>query len=370
MTRALLLLGLAVPLSAQSPVRLERPDAQFPEPFSNLIGLRELSDGRVIVADRLEQSVVRLDFRSGDMTPIGRQGDGPGEYGMPGSLFALGGDTTIMLDLPNGRGLVITPDARMSSNTVSFSAGESGSLFFPRAVDGRGRFYGTAPMRIGANGPESTDSTAVIRWAPGGTTDTVFQLPNSASGVTTFRIGAGGAGAATAQGRRQAFQRTDQWAPTRDGRVAVVRAEPYHVEWMDGARRTSGPTVPYQPVRVTGRDREAWAAAQSQGTMIVRTPQGSRAMPIPRPNLDEVDFPETKPAFEAVSVTPEGEVWVRVSRPAGATRQLYDVFDGQGRRVRQVELAEGRQLVGFGQGTLYAVRVDEDDLQWLERYRR
>jgi hypothetical protein len=34
-----------------------------------------------------------------------------------------------------------------------------------------------------------------------------------------------------------------------------------------------------------------------------------------------------------------------------------------------VELAPGRRLLGFGRGTVYAARIDEDDLQWVERYR-
>ncbi len=36
---------------------LGEPEAVFPEPFSRIAGLRELSDGRIINADRLEQHV-------------------------------------------------------------------------------------------------------------------------------------------------------------------------------------------------------------------------------------------------------------------------------------------------------------------------
>ena len=225
-------------------------------------------------------------------------------------------------------------------------------------------------MRFGPGGPaEPPDSQPVIRWSPDGTIDTLFQLPSNAAGNVTVRIGAGGA-AAIGGGRRRAFLAQDQWTVTRDGRVAVVRAAPYHVEWIgaDGGRQ-AGPTVSYQPVRITQRDKEEWADRQTSGQMIMRTPQGARTMRPSRPNLDEVDFPEFKPAFEGATIAPNGEVWVLVSRPASADRRAYDVFDAQGRRVRQVELAAGRRLVGFGNGTLYAVRVDEDDLQWLERYR-
>ena len=61
---------------------LSDADASFPEPFSSITGLRELSDGRVVIADRLEVAVAIIDFDSGDLISVGRQGQGPGEYGI------------------------------------------------------------------------------------------------------------------------------------------------------------------------------------------------------------------------------------------------------------------------------------------------
>ena len=75
----------AAPLAAQrvALVELAEPDARFPEPFSSVIGFVELSDGQVLITDRLEQTVARLDFVTGAVEPIGRSGGGPGEYQMP-----------------------------------------------------------------------------------------------------------------------------------------------------------------------------------------------------------------------------------------------------------------------------------------------
>ncbi len=72
----------------------------------------------------------------------------------------------------------------------------------------------------------------------------------------------------------------------------------------------------------------------------------------------------------ASRVTPEGELWVERAQPAKETRPTYDVFDSGGQLIRQVVLPASRRLIGFGTGVLYAVRVDDDDLEWLERYRR
>ena len=41
--------------SAPTMVQLGEPDAAFPEPFSAILGIRELSTGQVLVADRIER---------------------------------------------------------------------------------------------------------------------------------------------------------------------------------------------------------------------------------------------------------------------------------------------------------------------------
>jgi hypothetical protein len=67
--------------------------------------------------------------------------------------------------------------------------------------------------------------------------------------------------------------------------------------------------------------------------------------------------------------TPDGSLWVRRSQPQGAPA-LYDVFDAQGRLVRQVALGKDMRIVGFGATSVYVARTDEDDLQYLLRFRR
>jgi hypothetical protein len=71
-----------------------------------------------------------------------------------------------------------------------------------------------------------------------------------------------------------------------------------------------------------------------------------------------------------VQVTPEGEVWVLRTRPAGDKVPTYDVFDRNGALVKKVVLNPRSRVVGFGRGAVYVTRSDEDDLLYLERYRR
>jgi hypothetical protein len=89
----------------------------------------------------------------------------------------------------------------------------------------------------------------------------------------------------------------------------------------------------------------------------------------PPPNVDEYDWPDTKPPFlaSAVTVSPDGNAWVQRSTKAGEP-QRFDVFDASGNRTGEVVLPANRRLLGFGDGVVYLAYVDEDDLQWLERY--
>jgi hypothetical protein len=357
-------------------VRLAKPDATFAEPFSRVVGFREIARGRVVIADELEDNVALLDFAGGGVTTIGRQGGGPGEFGSPGPLLALPGDTTIMSDFGNRRALVIGPDGQVITTLPLREMG--GSVMNPRWADARGRLYGQPPLMFSGNTggglPEIPDSMPLLRWDRStDRVDTALMVPNplaGGGGAVMMVRAAGRTGGPDVRGNRQkAFYPADAFAVGPDGRIAVVRADDYHVEWIDAAgRKTVGRAIAYERIRVTKADQDAWIKNRFAGTRMV---VNGRRMTPPAIDPKDVDWAEFKPPFMAgVTVTPEGELWVPASQPASAKGSLFDVFDNRGERIRQVRLPEGRRLVGFGRGVLYAVHKDADDLEWLERYRR
>ena len=87
----------AAPVAAQTTRSFAKPEAEFSEPFSQIVGVRELKDGRVVVADLKDKVVQLVDLKSGVASKIGREGSGPGEYALPVGLFALPADTTLIL---------------------------------------------------------------------------------------------------------------------------------------------------------------------------------------------------------------------------------------------------------------------------------
>ena len=360
-------------LSAQKVERvvLDAPDASLSEPFSSVSGLRELSDGRLIVSDRLEKAIRFVDFAADLVEQIGHVGQGPGEYTTPGALLPLPHDSTLLVDFGNMRMTVLGPDGVLGR---SFPMMRDNMFLNPTTTDSKGRlFAGGLGLR---SVPGQPDSSFIERWDLNrGTTDTVASLPlPQVGGVRTMRS----SGAHFSIGGLKPFAPRDAWTAAPDGRIALVFAADYHVEWVgpDG-HRTVGPAIEYRPVPLTNPDKEAWADRLSSGTavMIVRgggqgSGSGSRTLNLPRPEVDEQEWPKVKPPFQgSPRTTPEGGLWVQLYVKHGDP-QTYDVFDSMGNRVKQVVLPQGRRLVGFGDGVLYAVNVDSDDLQWLERYRR
>lgn len=368
--------GWLVPaaLPAQVAVReLGEPSAAFGEPFSLIAGVRELSDGRLLVSDALDESLYELTPDLSAARKIGRNGQGPEEYRQPDALFALAGDSTLMTDLGNGRLAVVAPDGSLS-RSIPVTQENDGELLIllPAGVDRQGRFYfeprGDGTIR---------DSAAVVRWHPAaGSADTVARIKlrdmaESASGE---------AGRVEVRAMPVPLSPEDGWAAAPDGRVAVVRVADYRVEWVqpDG-RLVRGPPTPWEPVRVRTADKEAWVRdLASAGLMMMITNNNGQLRASMRrggapgrggPDIDRFEWPETKPPFaaSAVEVAPDGRLWVGRHVDA-ADRPEYDVFDGSGRRVGIVRLPAGRSLVGFGPVSVYVSRRDELDFQWLERY--
>ena len=129
---------LATPLVSQEvPVtNLSQPDTECERGFTKLVGVKELTDGRVILVDEIERLILLLDAQLAEGKPIGREGAGPGEYVVPSSLFPLGGDSSAVLDTPNRRLLVLTPEGEPGG--VVNLVGGVGTL---SASDDQGRFY-------------------------------------------------------------------------------------------------------------------------------------------------------------------------------------------------------------------------------------
>ena len=324
---------IAAPANAQPAQGLGRLVWSSKASFTAITGVRELSDGRIIVTDRTEKRIVALSPEGHASTDIGRPGEGPGEFTIPGPPLPLGADTTMIPDPMLRRYLVIAPDLRIVRSTS-----------FPAAAGWAptGRIAGPLEEIFGAAGMPSPDTPWV----------TLTRLSLRTHEIhPVVRLAMPAPVPLKAGGRRivvnPSFAAMDAFAVAPDGRIAVVRVAPYRVEWYtrEGKRLAAGAPVLYDPVPLAENER-----------------QGPFGTAVPGPS--------SKPPFdpEHVHIASSGVLWVGRNERLGTVSRRYDLFCPEAQWLGTVTLPAHRVLAGFGARYTYVVYTDSDGLQWLERY--
>lgn len=358
-----------ITLSAQQPISLGKPDAEFAESFTRIGTIRELSDGKVLVADPQDRIVQLIDFKSGTATKVGRTGSGPGEYGIPNRIIAFPGDSSAIFDPDNSRYLIITPDGKAGATFRIDDVGGvrmGGRGATPRGTDTRGRIFieGSPFVATADGGIAPGDSAPVLRLDRATRKLDTLAYVQLAKGNAR---GSSGPGGVMMMVGLKAFPSRDDWTPMPDGGVGIARVRDYHVDrYSPSGTRTSGPPHNVTPVPVTEAEKEAWRAARTG------LPAAGRGGAIPKnlPPPPQSEFPAVMPPFvpSATVARPNGEIWVLRSHKA-TDAPIYDVFGPTGSMIRRVALPGPKtRLAGFGSNTVYVVRRDADDLEYLQRY--
>lgn len=351
----LLLVALAtVQAGAQQPTRLSLSPANgsLSEEFSNVTWVRELGDGRVIVSDGREGRIVVADLRAGKVEQISRRGEGPGEYPRALPVWSVGRDSSILIDSPrrwlmfDGVRIVATlaPDAApvAALRGLARGADEVGSVYSAAFLPGAGRPIG--------------DSTALLRVARStAKVDTLTKLealvPRRSGAPTspTFAVAL------------PTLDAVDEAVPFADGWVAVVRSEPYRVEWMspDG-RWTRGAPLPFRSIRVDDKEKRAYMTRIASATG--RTPS---------PPDSITDWPSTLPPYRspvALLASPDGRLLIPRLPTADALETRYDVVNRRGALDGQLVLPSNERVVGFGRSAVYIAVTDNDGIQRIRRH--
>ena len=391
-TLAASLLAISTPLLAQNvPTRtLSKPDVEYSEPFTQISGIRELKDGRLVVIDPRDKTVQVVDLKAGTATKLGREGSGPGEYGIPFRLMSLPNDTTAISDMLNNRLLLINPNATVGGFVdlnvppPSGGRGEGRGMVMiggnmPTAADAKGRmYYQGPPFRMTENGPQSADSVPMIRWdRASGKRDTLawLRLPASANQVTS-RGGRGNQQVSIRMGGGPPFNGADQMVVAPDGRVAVAHHDPYSVDFVsETGQRVRGQPIKYDRQRISDGHKAEWRERQKSATgMMITNDNGRRSAtmgPAGQTQDPEVWGGEYMPPFlsgATLSFSNDGYLWVQRTGPAGQP-PTFDVIDRAGNLAQKVVLPKRARLLGFGNGAIYVARLDEDDLQYIQKYR-
>jgi hypothetical protein len=345
------------------------------ESFSGVRGLRSLPDGRVVVSDATENALYLVDFTRGTRTPLSRKGNGPREFQRASLVHPAAGGGLLVADPMLRRFLPVSNAGEVGDGipypTLGSEVGMSASgpdLYTP---DTLGKPFGS--VYRAARTPRATnDSTHLVRLDRGEKRDTVARLRVAESRCVST-------GPNSNMCRTVDFSPGDIWAVAPDGWVAIVRASPYHVEWFPPrGTPTIGASIAFTPTAVPKAEKDSIIEAaknprggpsMSMGAVKSGAPSGSA--PALRSGVDPVILDE-KPAFhwsQLPVVDAAGRIWIERHRAFGSkSGRVYDVVDRRGALVNRVALPPRTKLVAVDSRWLFAVRVDDDDLQYLQRY--
>jgi hypothetical protein len=282
---SLLLIGALAPIAGaqQRPAirQLGAITATSAEGFANVVGVRQLSDGRILVNDLPRRRVVLLDPSLKTFTVVADSTEATANAysGRVGGLLAYRGDSTIFVD-PQSLSMLVIDDkgkvARVMSiprsqdamSLAGLAAGvpafdKAGRLVYRASPNFGFRRMGQAPGAGGSPGagfqmPDIPDSAAIVR------IDLATRHLDTLAWIRTLKIKM--EPTRDADGRITGMMSQinplpviDEWAVLPDGTLALVRGSDYHVDFIasDGTK-TSSPKVPFEWQRLTDEDKIAF----------------------------------------------------------------------------------------------------------------
>jgi len=433
LTLAVTLLSVRAAAQSPPPVRQLGPvGAKSSESFSSFVGVRALSDGRVLVNDPARRRVLLFDSTLASFTVVADSTPATANAygGRFASLIAYRGDSTLFVDPQTLSMLVIDPAGKVGRVMSVPRAEHAGALAGPVGgavgFDAAGRLvYRTLP-RIERRGPppqegghftppEMPDTAPIVR------VDLATRQLDTVGFVKTPRPRM--EMSRDADGRMQ-FGMTvnplpviDEWAVLADGSIAFVRGRDYHIDWVnpDGTKSAS-PKMPFEWQRLTDEEKSAFidsvkaayerrgAAGAQQFVMgggpppsgsaiappgagervavtIVQggaaaggaPPRGGTQVTAPRVTfVTPSELPDYKPPFFANSVRADadGNLWIRtIPTKAISGGPVYDVVSRERGLVDRVQIPAGRTIVGFGPGGVVYLASQDGNATYLERAR-
>ncbi|HKS05779.1 MAG TPA: hypothetical protein VJR92_05660 [Gemmatimonadaceae bacterium] len=396
-------------------------------PVKSAYSIRPLSDGRVLVSDYTSREVRLFDASLTTSTLIADTANATsipyGRAALP--LIRYSGDSTILVDntsfsllVLDGNGKVARVMAAPRPTDLPMIANVSS------AVDGRGRliYRGRiqAPMRPPTPGqpfvpPQQPDSGPILRADfETRTVDTLtyLRIPKT---VTVSQDMPGG-GRRTSGGNPP-IASVDDFVIMSDGTIAILRAQDYHVDWIESdGDRASTPKMQFDWRRLTDEEKQriidsaataqAERAAKLADQMLAGgTPGGADGAKRAEGEVAAVKMAVSaagasgvgeRVAVSSAALTPEmltalrtplvvkfspsdlpdyyppirlgmlradldGNVWVlpTTSALANGGGLLYDVVNRKGEIVERVQLPPNRTILGFGPGVVYLGVADE-----------
>jgi hypothetical protein len=277
--RTLLSLGMALAAvtsagGAQTipPIRqLGATMAASKEPLGNVVAVRHLPGGRVLVNDPGTRRLLTFDSTLANPVVVADSTSATANAyaGRIAGLIAYRGDSTLFVDPTTMSMLVVDPAGKiarvMSVPRTQDAMLLTGGGFGTPAFDGQGRLLYRAnnfvfPARPPNGGPPSfppqPDTAAIIRVDLGTRqvdTAAFIKVPK-----VNMTMSQDANGRMMMQSQINPLPVVDEWAVLSNGAIALIRGRDYHIDWInpDGTKASS-PKLPFDWQRLSDEDKVA-----------------------------------------------------------------------------------------------------------------
>lgn len=391
---------------------------------------RQLPNGKVLVNDINERKLMLFepDLSSYVVLADSTAATGNAYSSRAAGIIAYAGDSTLFVDPQSLSMMLIDPNGKMGRIMSVPRPQEAGQLIGgPNGTpgfDGQGRLvYRAQPVfrPTFANGqmklPEMPDSAVIVRVDLA--TRKLDTLATVKISKQKINMSQDENGRMTVTTMINPLQQVDDWALLADGRVAVLRARDYHIEFVspDG-KVTTTPKLPFDWQRLDDSAKTAFidsvkvvmekmrteatarlganpgapgtmgptaatGGAPAGGAMVFSMRMdgegparagapaqgGQQSISIPPLNfVQPSELPDYMPPFQAGAARgdADGNLWVRTTKNINGG-PVYDVISAKGELIDRVQLPAFRFLAGFGAGGWVYMGVNDGKAVRLEK---
>lgn len=350
--------------------------------FGRITGRQVLSDGRIAVTDAMAHNLRIFSPDGVHEHTVGREGQGPGEFGSGVLALFLGpADTMVVYDRSNNRANVVAPDGTWLED-YSMLPRDGYRLNYWADNPPTGRITTLhSPLRQSDGSLADTLDIIVERDVHGVILDTLARVPSYMTlrrgGAETFRI----------------YYTASWWHRPRGDGLLLNRTDQYRFLWYgpDGAISRIA-SLAREPLAITEEDRSVYIRRWEE-TLNENGVPAERAAEI----LSRIRFEDYYPPFSYFNYGPAGTLLVQRVRPVrdlDAEEQKvmdlnsvvprgsseWDVFDSEGRYLGAVVIPETdnvqylpalRFFRDSTTGTWHMLSIwkDELDVEYIVRWR-
>jgi hypothetical protein len=338
--------------------------------LNDVRGVRRMSDGRIAVLDQGSFRVRVYDRTGEHLMDLGGEGDGPSEFRTP-QFMGLISDTLFVYEAIGGSLTWFAPDGEFLRVSQGFSQADRSRGTFAM-LGNVGERVGIG-VRHGAPGYHVRD-TGIDRepWSiwrfdlENRTLDSLFSVPGGEVEIVSSD------GRGTLQ-RRYVFGKWTCLAISKD-RIFVAPTDQFSIREYDeqGALRRII-RRPDAPRRVSRSDFNHWVDRTIETRDADREEKAEM-----RRNANQLQVAETMPAFRAISVDSEDNLWVEEWEDVGLEQGRFSVFRPDGAWLGYVEVREGltadrgwsdTKILEIGSDYILGVWADDLGVEQVRLYR-